>query len=248
MKEDIWKGLTDRACSKLETRNYSNAGLATRLCSTGVGGGELIGGRGDLDQKWIPGVEVFPRRIFQQKGRGYFSELARTNEGVLHRIGLIPQQWAAALMHRDSAKGFHIHPPYVPENIQADAWFQSLFIDSPLDYARRPYHQEQWDVMFFLTGMCEMLLVDERPGLMRRIMRFTISGDSRSGPDNVAVVIPPGVGHALRSIGNEDLIMTYGTSTSFNPNWEGRIASNIENSPLPDEWTYYLSGNHQENS
>ena len=35
---------------------------------------------------------------------------------------------------------------------------------------------------------------------------------SNAGADNVAVVIPPGVGHALRSIGNEDLIMAYGTS------------------------------------
>jgi len=85
-----------------------------------------------------------------------------------------------------------------------------------------------------------MILVDEREGLTRRIMRFTIAGDSRPGNDNAAVVIPPGVGHALRSIGNEDLIMVYGTSTSFNPDWEGRIASGIETAPLPVDWTDYL--------
>ena len=71
-------------------------------------------------------------------------------------------------------------------------------------------------------------------------MRFTISGDSKPGNYNAAVVIPPGVGHALRSIGNEDLIMVYGTSTTFNPDWEGRIGSVIENAPLPPDWADYL--------
>jgi dTDP-4-dehydrorhamnose 3,5-epimerase-like enzyme len=56
------------------------------------------------------------------------------------------------------------------------------------------------------------------------------------------VVIPPGVAHALRSIGNEDLVMAYGTSTSFNPDWEGRIASDVENAPLPVDWANYLGG------
>lgn len=242
MNEELWRGLTNHASMSLETRNYAKGGPAECMGSTGVGGGELVAAKIELQKQWIPGVEIFPRRVFQQKGRGYFAELARTGEGVLHQIGLVPQQWAAALMHRDSAKGFHIHPPHVPDETEATSWFKSLFVDAPNDYSRRPYHKEQWDVMFFLTGICEMLLVDERPGLPRRLMRFTISGDSRPGPDNVAVVIPPGVGHALRSIGNEDLIMTYGTSTAFNPAWEGRIASHVENSPLPDEWSDYLTG------
>jgi dTDP-4-dehydrorhamnose 3,5-epimerase-like enzyme len=224
----------------LETRDYSKEALARRLVTTGVGAAEALHGRDELEPVWIPGVEIFPRRVFQQKGRGYFAELARLNEGVLDRIGLAPKQWAAALMHRDSAKGFHIHPPHVPAGVPAEQWFRGLFVDSPGDFSRRPYDREQWDVMFFLTGIIEMILVDEREGLTRRIMRFTIAGDSRPGNDNAAVVIPPGVGHALRSIGNEDLIMVYGTSTSFNPDWEGRIASGIETAPLPVDWTDYL--------
>ena len=94
--------------------------------------------------------------------------------------------------------------------------------------------------MFFLTGICEMILVDEREGLTRRVMRFTIHGDGKPGANNAAVVIPPGVAHALRSIGNEDLIMVYGTSTTFNPDWEGRIESGIEAAPLPADWSAYL--------
>lgn len=235
-----WKGLKASARELLETRDYSKDTVARRLSTTGVAVGEAIQARADLADVWIPGVEIFPRRVFQQKGRGYFSELTRLNEGVLDRIGLAPKQWASALMHRDSAKGFHIHPPHVPSDVTAADWFLRLYVDAPDDYSIRPYDREQWDVMFFLTGLCEMILVDEREGLTRRVMRFTIAGDSKPGNDNAAVVIPPGVGHALRSIGNEDLIMVYGTSTTFNPDWEGRIGSAIENAPLPADWSDYL--------
>lgn len=235
-----WKGLNPSARELLETRDYSKDTVARRLATSGVGVGEAIQARADLSDVWIPGVEIFPRRVFQQKGRGYFSELTRLSEGVLDRIGLAPKQWASALMHRDSAKGFHIHPPHVPADVMAADWFQRLYLNAPEDYSVRPYDREQWDVMFFLTGLCEMILVDEREGLTRRVMRFTISGDSKPGNDNAAVVIPPGVGHALRSIGNEDLIMVYGTSTTFNPDWEGRIGSAIENAPLPADWSEYL--------
>lgn len=245
--ENRWNGLRESARLKLETRDYSKAGLASRLGTSGVGGGELVTGRDGLEEVWIAGVEIFQRKVYQQKGRGYFAELTRLNEGVLHEIGLAPKQWASALMHRDSAKGFHIHPPFIPEGVDAGEWFQRLFVKSPGDYSQRLYDKEQWDVMFFLTGLCEMLLVDERVGMPRRIMRFTIAGDSRPGSDNVSVVIPPGVGHALRSIGNEDLIMAYGTSTSFNPDWEGRIESGVENSPLPADWLDYLAAAGGEN-
>ena len=42
--------------------------------------------------------------------------------------------------------------------------------------------------------------------------------------------------------GNEDLIMVYGTSTVFNPDWEGRIASDVEKAPLPPDWDRYIAG------
>ncbi len=237
---DLWRGLNPQAREALDTRDYSVGDLAVRLAGVGVNASEAISGRTGLAEAWIPGVELLPRRVFQQKGRGYFAELTRLNEGTLERIGLAPRQWASALMHRESAKGFHIHPPHIPENADAAGWFRKLYVDSPEDYSLRPYDKEQWDVMFFLTGICEMLLVDERAGMPRRVMRFTIPGDSRPGPDNAAVVIPSGVAHALRNIGNEDLIMVYGTSTSFNPAWEGRIESSVEKAPLPPDWERYL--------
>jgi dTDP-4-dehydrorhamnose 3,5-epimerase-like enzyme len=238
--EHLWDGLRIPAQEKLEVRDYFEASLSERLSTTGVSGADLIDSRRELDDVWIPGVEVFRRRVHRQIGRGYFSELIRLNEGILHDIGLMPKQWASSLVHRDSAKGFHIHPPHIPQGFEAAKWFKRLFLEKPINYSLRSYDKEQWDVMFILTGLCEMVLVDEREGMTRNVMRFNIAGDSRPGPDNVAVVIPPGVGHALRSVGNEDFIMVYGTSTSFNPDWEGRIASEVERSSLPVEWADYL--------
>ena len=235
-----WRGLRPQARLRLETRNYASSALANRVSADGIGVTEAISGRSELADAWIPGVEVFPRKVYAQKSRGHFAELARMDDGTLSRIGLIPSQWASAMMHRDSAKGFHIHPPFLPDDIDPADWFRSLYVDHADDYSRRPYRMEQWDVMFFLTGICEMILVDERDGMPRRVMRLIISGDIRSGPDTGGVVIPPGVGHAIRSIGPEDLIMVYGTSTSFNPHWEGRIASRVEMASLPEDWTDHL--------
>ena len=237
---DRWAGIRAEVRAQLETRDYSTSDPVVRLGTTGLPAGEAVALRSELAEAWIPGVELFARRIFQQKGRGYFAELTRLNEGLLQELGLVPQQWASALMHRDSAKGFHIHPPSIPAGQDAAEWFQDLYVRNPHDYSRRPYKREQWDTMFILSSLCEMILVDEREGMPRRVMRFTIHGDSRPGPDNVAVIIPPGVAHALRNIGNEDLLMVYGTSTSFNPDWEGRIKSGVENSTLPEDWVEYI--------
>ena len=144
-------------------------------------------------------------------------------------------------MFATTAKGFHIHPPSIPEGTSPEAWFQRLYIDEPKNYALRPYDLEQWDAMFFVAGNVEMLLVDERAGMPRRVMRFIIEGDDQRGPNNAGVVIPAGVAHALRSEGSVDTIMVYGTSTKFNPAFEGRIADGVERAPLPPEWEAYIA-------
>lgn len=248
MNHSTWTGIRNSAFEKVQTRDYSRMSLSERISTVGAAGGELAANREELEmsEAWIPGVEVFQRQIFPQKERGYFSELVRSNDGILHQIGLYPKQWSSALMFHGSAKGFHIHPPMVPDGYDAEDWFRELFLQTPMNYKRRLYDLEQWDVMFFLTGVCEVVLVDERMGLDRRVMRFSICGDHSAGTDHVAFVIPPGVGHALKNIGSGDIIMVYGTSTTFRPESEGRIFSEIENSRLPDEWTQYLSSLEKE--
>ena len=113
-------------------------------------------------------------------------------------------------------------------------------MEEPANYALRPYDREQWDAMFFVQGCVEMLLVDERAGMPRRVMRFVIEGDDHRGPNNAGVVIPAGVAHALRVEGATDTIMVYGTSTKFNPDFEGRLADSVERAPLPEDWQRYI--------
>ena len=240
---DPWKGIKPAAHGHLTQRDYGVRSLAERLATAGVEAGELIAaGRGSLVDAWIPGVELFARKIYPQRHRGFFGEFARQTDGRLAEIGLWPRQWATARMFANTGKGFHVHPPFIPEEENPLDWFHRIFVKEAGNYALRPYDLEQWDVMFFVQGVAEMLLVDERAGMERRIMRFLLEGDDRRGPNNAGVVIPPGVAHALRAEGSADVIMVYGTSTQFDPVAEGRLASGVESAPLPEEWERYLNG------
>jgi dTDP-4-dehydrorhamnose 3,5-epimerase-like enzyme len=234
-----WQGLRDSARAGLTQRDYRQKTLADRLSGSGVEASELVSA--DRSQlAWIPGVEVFPRRIYPQRHRGFFGEFARRGEGILGRIGLWPRQWAAATMYAQTAKGFHVHPPSIPEGTDPAAWFRRLFVDEPENLGLRPYDREQWDVMFFVQGTVEMILVDERAGMERRVMRLLIDGDDHPSPNNIGIIIPAGVAHALRAEGARDVVMVYGTSTTFDPDFEGRIASGIESAPLPEDWQKYI--------
>ncbi|MDC0258941.1 hypothetical protein OAK43_01775 [Verrucomicrobiales bacterium] len=248
-ENELWRGLNDKARAALDTRNYAKKDVATRLATTGVDAGEIVtdapGPKAGLEDAWIPGVEIFPRNVYQQRHRGWFAEFARLTEGRLNDIGFTPQQWATATMFAGTAKGFHIHPPSIPADQDPAEWHQKLFPSATesTNYEDRPYGEEQWDAMFFVQGMIEFLLLDERAGMPRKAMRFIIDGDNYPGKNNIGLVIPSGVAHALRCASSEDVIMVYGTSTTFNPPFEGRLHSDAENCPLPDEWDRYFLDN-----
>ncbi len=225
-------------------RDYGAPSLAQRISTVGIEAGQLAqANRADpeVGQAWIPGVEVFARAIHSQRHRGLFGEFARRAEGPLAKIGLWPQQWSAARMFAQTAKGFHVHPPSIPADSLPNEWFERLFVAEPENYSLRPYEQEQWDVMFFVQGRAEMILREARAGLPLRTMRLFIDGDEHRGPNNAAVVIPAGVAHAIRVEGSDDLIMVYGTSTSFQAEFEGRIASDVETAQLPESWQKFLA-------
>lgn len=235
---DLWRGLSATARQALATRDYNAGDMLAKLHTGRAEARELVGDSLPAELR-IPGVEVFHRRIFQQRHRGHFGEFARRGEGLLGKIGMWPGQWATALMYAGTSKGFHIHPPTIPEGTAPEAWFRRLFIDEPTNYTLRPYDQEQWDCMFFVTGIAEMFLIDERAGMPRKKMRFIIEGDDMPGPNNVGVVIPAGVAHAIRCASSRDLLMVYGTSTTFVPENEGRIAHGIETPLAPKDWEAY---------
>jgi dTDP-4-dehydrorhamnose 3,5-epimerase-like enzyme len=241
---DRWQALTEEARSALRERDYSPRSLGQRIAEVGIEAGQLASAnRADPEviEAWIPGVEIFARVIHPQRQRGLFGEFARRDEGPLARIGLWPQQWSAARMFAQTAKGFHVHPPSSPVGTSPEGWFRRIFLDEPENFSLRPYEEEQWDVMFFVQGRAEMILREARAGLPRRTMRLFIDGDEHRGPNNAAIVIPPGVAHAIRVEGSEDLITVYGTSTSFRAEFEGRIASEVETAALPESWQKFLS-------
>ena len=239
----LWQGLTAEAQKALVMRDYAQQGFAGRVTTVGVEAGKLAAAgpaSAELRDIWIPGVEIFPRAIHYQRHRGVFGEFARRDEGVLKRIRLWPAHWANARMFTQTAKGFHVHPPFVPARTKPATWMRRQFVDEPENYSLRRYAEEQWDVIFFVQGIAEMILRDGRAGLPRRTMRFFVDGDNHPGANNVGIVVPPGVAHALRVEGSEDVIMVYGTSTSFQPHFEGRIASEIETASLPESWERFL--------
>ena len=241
--KNLWQGIDPAAQNTLTPRDYRTASFAKELPQRGVEAGELVvadKNQREIKEAWIAGVEIFTRKIHAQRHRGFFGEFVRRDEGVLARIGLWPRQWSAARMFANTAKGFHVHPPSIPEDSAAADWLRRLFVDEPENYSLRRYDDEQWDVMFFLQGRVEMILCDIRAGLPRRVMRFFVDGDNHRSNNNAGVVIPPGVAHAIRAEGGEDVITVYGTSTIFHPEFEGRIASEVESAELPESWREFL--------
>ena len=212
----LWTGLSGDARKALQSRDYSAGSLSERVAKVGVDAGELLGMmKAELAEVWIPGVEIFSRTIHPQRHRGSFGEFVRRDEGRIAEIKLWPVQWAAARMFARTAKGFHIHPPHLPNDENAEKWFRRLYVDEADNHALRPYDREQWDVMFFVQGTVEMILREARAGLPPRTMRFFIDGDNHRSRNNVGVVVPAGVAHAIRAEGSEDAIIVYGTSVSF---------------------------------
>jgi dTDP-4-dehydrorhamnose 3,5-epimerase-like enzyme len=242
--ENHWNGLRPEAAARLVQREYGKQSLAEQLATSGVSAGELFGmmESASVAAAWIPGVALLPLQVYPQLHRGRFAELARAGAGTLGHMELWPRQWSVAHMFRGTAKGFHIHPPHIPAGHAPEEWFQTLFPLAGEASLHPPYSKEQWDVMFVTTGNVEMFLVDERAGLPRRLMRFMVHGHDQPGRSNVGVIIPPGVAHALRVEGDRDVVMIYGTTTTFDPANEGRIAAEVEQMPLPPGWEAYIKG------
>ncbi len=240
---DRWHALDPKTRDALIERDYRAVSLGQRIAEVGIEAGQLTSAKRadpEVALAWIPGVEIFARTIHPQRHRGLFGEFVRRDEGTLAKIGLWPQQWSAARMFAQTAKGFHIHPPSVPADVSPSEWFERRFVQESENFSLRRYEEEQWDVMFFVQGRAEMILREARAGLPVRTMRLFIDGDEHRGPNNVGIVIPAGVAHAIRVEGSEDLIMVYGTSTSFQAEFEGRIASDVETAELPESWQKFL--------
>jgi len=223
---NLWAGLGDEARNALTARDYKAGSLAQRIADSGIDASELAAAdrsRPDVKRAWISRRGNFSTKIHSQRHRGVFGELGRRDEGVLAKIGFWPKQWSAARMFAQSAKGFHVHPPEHSARYRLPRNGCGV-----CSYARRIIIRcvvtmtSSGTSCFFLQGIVEMILCDVRAGFSKRIMRFFIDGDNHRSSNNVGVVVPPGIAHAIRVEGAEDVIMVYGTSTIFHPEFEGR--------------------------
>ena len=95
--------------------------------------------------------------------------------------------------------------------------------------------------MFFLQGRVEMILCDVRArfaaarhAILHRWRQSSRQQQCGSGRFH------PASRTRFASKGAEDVIMVYGTSTIFHPEFEGRIASEIESAELPESWQKFL--------
>ena len=85
------------------------------------------------------------------------------------------------------------------------------------------FHREQTDVWAPTVGMLQVALVDLRPSSSTYGLRNTIyAGVLRPWQ----ILIPPGVGHGYKVIGETPSMLVYLTNRIYNPADEGRIAHN----------------------
>ncbi|MFN0167910.1 MAG: dTDP-4-dehydrorhamnose 3,5-epimerase family protein [Bryobacteraceae bacterium] len=83
------------------------------------------------------------------------------------------------------------------------------------------YHLHQTDCWTPVAGMFQVALVDLRAGSATFGLRNTIYiGALRPWQ----ILIPPGVGHGYKIIGNQPSVLVYMTDRFYNPEDEGRIA------------------------
>src|SRR5437762_7181339 len=101
---NLWAGVSESARNALTLRDYELGSLPQRVAHSGIPASELAKAdrsRPKIKRAWIPGVEIFPRKIHPQRHRGVFGEFVRRDEGVLAKIGFWPKQWSAARMFAD---------------------------------------------------------------------------------------------------------------------------------------------------
>ncbi|HSP66467.1 MAG TPA: dTDP-4-dehydrorhamnose 3,5-epimerase family protein [Bryobacteraceae bacterium] len=85
------------------------------------------------------------------------------------------------------------------------------------------YHLHQTDLWVPAAGMFQVALVDLRPESRTFGCKNTIYV---GGLKPWQLLIPPGVGHGYKVIGEQPALLVYVTNRLYNPNDEGRIAHN----------------------
>lgn len=85
------------------------------------------------------------------------------------------------------------------------------------------FHKHQTDLWVPSQGMFQVVLVDLRPGSPTFGVKNTLYTGALKPWQ---ILIPPGVGHGYKVIGQDPSMLVYVTDRTYNPADEGRIAHN----------------------
>ncbi len=76
-EENLWQGIDAGVRDALKPRDYRSGSSARELSQRGVDASELVAAdrnESEIKEAWIPGVEIFARKIYAQRHRGVFGE------------------------------------------------------------------------------------------------------------------------------------------------------------------------------
>ncbi len=126
-------------------------------------------------------------------------------------------------------RGYFLEVARLRQGLTADFPIETTQISAALSYAGSikafHFHRNQTDLWVPAKGMFQVALVDLRKASSTYGARNTLYvGSMRPWQ----ILIPPGVGHGYKVIGEEPAMLVYVTSRLYDPQDEGRIAYNDE--------------------
>jgi len=124
-------------------------------------------------------------------------------------------------------RGYFLEVARMRQGLAAEFPSDSTQVSAALSYPGTikafHFHQHQTDLWVPAAGMFQVALVDLRPESPTFGVKNTLYAGSLKPWQ---ILIPPGVGHGYKVIGEAPAILVYVTNRLYNPKDEGRIAHN----------------------
>jgi dTDP-4-dehydrorhamnose 3,5-epimerase len=132
-------------------------------------------------------------------------------------------------------RGYFLEVARMRQGLAAEFPVETTQVSAALSYAGTikafHFHQHQTDLWVPAQGMFQVALVDLRPGSPTHGRKNTLYTGSLKPWQ---ILIPPGVGHGYKVIGDGPAMLVYVTNRLYNPKDEGRIPYN--NPEIAYDW------------
>ena len=124
-------------------------------------------------------------------------------------------------------RGYFLEVVRLKQGLAADFVPETTQVSAALSYPGTikafHFHKHQTDLWVPAAGMLQIVLVDLRPESRTFGLRNTVyAGTLRPWQ----ALVPPGVGHGYKVIGEAAALLVYVTNRTYNPDDEGRIPYN----------------------